>query len=94
MKLRLFGDLQAATFWASEGAALEVDPLFPVESEIPINILIAISLEVEIQPPSKATDILFYTDTGRDNNVYNDFKPLNFVVICYTAKLINVDTVK
>lgn len=67
MKLRLFGDLQAVTCWASEGAALEVDPLFPVKSDIPINILIATSLEFEIQPPSKATDKLFYTDTGRDN---------------------------
>ena len=73
---------------------MEVDPLFPVESETPINILVAISLEVEIQPPSRATDKLFYTDTGRDNSVYNDFKPLNFVVIYYTAILINVDTVK
>ena len=67
MKLSFFGGLQAAICWAREGASLEVDPLSPVKSEIPINILFATSLEAETQPPSKAADKLFYTDTGRDN---------------------------
>ena len=88
MKLSFFGDLQAATCWAREGASLEVDPLSSVKSEIPINILFATSLEIETQhnlPVKPLTNYSIQT-LGEITNVYNGLKPLNFVIICYTAK--------
>lgn len=86
MKLSFSGDLQAATCWAREGASLKMNPLSPVKSEIPINSFFATSLEVEIQPPAKPLTNYSIQTLGEITNVYNGLKPLNFVVICYTAK--------